>query len=84
MSETNCNNPLYRTYQVTKAIIVVPPLYIVTLTSLTLLMTGSLIALPVDYIITGDIKNTMGGYTFDMRVDSIISTSAMIGCYLIS
>ena len=82
MSETNCNNPLYRTYQVTKAIIVVPPLVVFGGISLASIKLGVFIVAPIDYIVNGNVHTTFSAVK---RAETrVVKNIENIGNYLIS
>jgi hypothetical protein len=52
-------DPLYRTYQVTKAIIFIPPLVICGGVGVSINQVGSVVYAPIDYIINGDLCYTL-------------------------
>jgi hypothetical protein len=62
MSEVNCSPPLHRTYQVAMGIIVIPTLAAGFITSLIINQIGTGIAIPVDYIVNGNLDVTIGQY----------------------
>ena len=62
MSEVNCSPSLHRTYQVTMGIIVIPSLAVVFITSMTINQIGTGIAIPVDYIVNGNLDITIGQF----------------------
>ncbi len=79
--ECNCK-PLYRTYRVTKMIIILPPLATCAAFTVGLHNIGTLISLPVEYIINGNIYYTIRN--FNERTEYIQRTFYDISVCLIS
>ena len=54
--------PLYRTYQVAKAIVFIPPLFLCGIATLSIHRIGTAICTPFDYIVNGNCDATIGEY----------------------
>jgi len=83
MKRTECNcGPLYRTYQVTKTIIIVPPLTVCCFFTMGLHNIGTAICMPIEYVVNGNMRYT-AGKRFDHREEYIARTFYDVGVYLI-